>query len=777
MKLSPLTSFAILSLFAVCSSARASDIVYVSPLTDKIILIEFSDGKVNHHGLGQTHNDDVVITDPLNIGLATTASTYRLTEGTNTTTPTQIGRKSKGMDFAWYTDRWIGDRFVNDRPDHVKHHWLYLFLPNALVSGKTYKLSTSTLAKNGNLWTINYNQKSTVSEAVHVNLLGYIPNSSAKFAYIYHWMGDKGKLDFPTLAGKPFQVVNSATNAVVFSGNVAFRKSSTNAETNQANDTPNKNFNGADVYECDFSAFITPGSYVVSIPGVGASMPFKLDADIYRVPYRAVSRAIYHNRSGIALTQPYTEFVRPAPHNPLVTPGFAGKLRYSNLRQLDWGDGENPTNAAAAASLVGPPLTVSGWYQDAGDWDSYSSHLRVAQELMSAFQIAPKNFIDGENNIPESANGIPDILDEAAWLPRFCFRLRKELFEKKLGTGGIGLRIAGDCFGEDGQGTPSYKDLRTTMVSAEDPQSTYRYAGTAAQMAHCLKMINKKDPQGIDWEKEATLTYAWALKNTRPGDDAKIKTERIYASAAMFQLTGLTKYEEYFIKDTGDVNQYTTFWFEGIHGPGIYALAKGLTRPDSAHLKKIRDAVMNTATQGGINSPGNRAMRWGGNFDFPMLIGHQTTPWMMETAYGWALTRDSDPALAKQFLAAMQTTCDYFLGTNSMNMVMMTGVGPRNVTQMFHLDAWCNGLNKFQEGMIPYGQWRKQAEFGVGPWDVAWAHQTIYPSNIEVWPGNEQFFGNRNTPLGSEFTIHQNNAPAAAIFGILCGAKGSGERK
>jgi hypothetical protein len=109
---------------------------------------------------------------------------------------------------------------------------------------------------------------------------------------------------------------------------------------------------------------------------------------------------------------------------------------------------------------------------------------------MLAYEMAPKNFTDGELNIPESRNDVPDILDEAAWLPRFCYRLRHELLEKHCGTGGLGLRIAGDAFGDDEKTLPdrkrvgqgSWKDVnRTWAASGEDPRtmpSTHAYPTT-----------------------------------------------------------------------------------------------------------------------------------------------------------------------------------------------------------------------------------------------------------------------------------------------------------
>jgi len=79
-----------------------------------------------------------------------------------------------------------------------------------------------------------------------------------------------------------------------------------------------------------------------------------------------------------------------------------------------------------------------------------------------------------------------------------------------------------------------------------------------------------------------------------------------------------------------------------------------------------------------------------------------------------------------------------------------------------------NGRGEFHPGIIPYGPWRKERAEGQGPWDAAWPYKTVYPP-IDDWPGNERWFDNRCSPLTGEFTIHQNTAPAAALFGFLCG--------
>lgn len=768
------------------SPSGASELVEVQPLTEHILLLHFNDGRVQHHQRGEPRSAEKVIVDPLDVLAAARPESYTVTSSDDPTYrkkrfPQSVGRKSKGTDFAWFVDKWENGRAVNHRPDHTKEHWLYLELPTAMQPGRTYSVNTGSLAQNGTNWTINFDIARARSEAVHVNTLGYVPTAPAKYAYLYHWMGDRGSLDLTAWEGRPFHLVETNTGARVFSGQVHFRMSKTNAETFHKSDSPPfGNFLGADVWECDFSKFERPGIYVVAVEGVGCSWPFRMDPDVYRPAFVTVARALYHNRSGIALQQPYTEFERPAPHHPKLTPGFAGKLRYTRVRWQEWG-GEGGDAKKLLADSPGALDDTWGWYQDAGDWDSYYTHLRVAQELLLVYEMGPRKFRDQELNIPESGNGVPDILDEAAWLPRFCQRLRAELQAKGWGTGGVGLRVAGDAFGNDEKRLPdgrlvgqgSWEDVgRPWVVSGEDPWSTYRYAGTAAHLAYTYELAGvKRDPAGVDWAREAREAYAWAKANTRPTDDQlggnSLRHPRAYAAASLFRLTGEAVYESQLIADTQWIKLDTILREEASYGPCVYALGGGKTAPRDEVLQRFRAALIHTADQVIISSSTKRALRWGGDFYMPMLVGQQTTPLVLEGAVAYSLTRTSDPERARRYLAALYTTCDYFLGCNSLNQTWVTGLGPRYPTQIFHMDAWYNGKGRFHPGLIPYSPWRKEKDQGAGPWDQAWPHAALHPG-IDAWPGNERWFSNRCSPMGSEFTIHQNIGPAAAIFGFLC---------
>ena len=461
------TAFRLLFL-VLCSPlvARSATVVEVLPLTDRVVMVHFGEGRVIHSQPGQPWGQETVQVNPLDTAAASQTNSY-LVSSTNDAAyaaalrPVRVGRKSKGTDFAW----------SNVSPYCSREHWLYLTLPLPMQRGKTYTIDTAALATNGRYWALTFDETRARSEAVHVNLLGYVPGAPQKYAYAFHWMGDLGSLDLSGYQGRSFRLIDQQTGATAFTGQLAFRKPATQAETGQAADTPNGNFLGADVYECDFSSFTRPGTYVVAVDGIGCSFSFEVKSDVYREAFRTVIRGLYHNRSGVELKAPQTTFTRPAPHNPSLTPGFTNKLLYTSVRFTEWGS-EGGDAATLLAKAKGP-IQSAGWYQDAGDWDSYYSHLSVAQMLLFAYEMAPRNFSDGELNLPEGMNGVPDIVDEAAWLPRFLFRLRHELMARHYGSGGVGLRICGDAFGSDNPNNilaGSWQDTnRTWIASGEDP--------------------------------------------------------------------------------------------------------------------------------------------------------------------------------------------------------------------------------------------------------------------------------------------------------------------
>jgi endoglucanase len=773
-------------------TASATDVKEVLPLTKNILVVHFDDGYVIHHTKGQQRVNESVVTNPLNIANALLLAAYSISSTNDASyssakNPVDIGRKSKGTEFAWLCESY-DNGCINNSPDYVKEHWLYLFLPTAMQSGKTYTLNLSGLAAGTNTFTFIFNETKLHSDAIHVNNIGYSTAAAQKYGYLYHWLGDKGSLDLTAFANQNFRLADSTTGNTVFTGTVQFRKSKSNAETTQPGETPANNFSAADVYEMDFSAFNTPGNYILVVDGIGASFPFRIDDDVFREPYYWTMKGLYQNRSGIELLPQFTDHPRPAPHNPAITPGFASRLKYTTTRYFDLTNGDNAPadKPTLEAGLKGNLTTTYGWYQDAGDWDTYYTHSNVAAHLLFLYEAGRNKFTDNELSIPESGNGIPDILDEATWQLRFYKRLKDEIKAKGWGSGGVGgARVMGDLWGgderADGTTKGSWEDTdRDWYVSGEDPWVTYKYAALAAQTDYILRSENLTDPSGVDWRKEAVDAYKWAKANTKAGDETerfgeRLKNVRMYAAAALYRLTNIRSYHDEFKNSAAEaIGDILNMDFADlVFSAWIYLQMPANRNTDAVLLNKVRAAVNATSEKQLMNGASNRACRWGGDFSFPMLVGQGTTPMVTAGVYGYINNKVSNPARAADNLAALHTTADYFLGANPLNTTWISGVGERHPVGIFKLDWWYSGNTNVIKGVVPYGPWKVQNLGDLGPWNPNWAYAEkngtarIYPADISNWPGHERWFDQRSSPLTCEFTIHQNTVVAAFVYGFL----------
>ncbi len=785
-------------------SLFGSDVKEVLPLCDRIILVTFDDGTVNYP------NDLQV--DRLNLTLAVDPGSYLLSslddaDFTTGKNPAEIGRKSKGTEFI-KDPPWGGNSYDPRSKPWASEHYIYLFLDNPLKAGMTYSLNIPGLAKNGTEWSFTFGETSLRSEAVHVNTIGYAADAP-KYGYVYQWMGDKGGLDLTPYAGNAFHIYVEGSDTPVYSGVLVKRKSATNAETSHPLDTPNGNFLGAEVYECDFSQVTADGNYTLVVEGVGASYPFKIGADALWEAYYACGRALYHQRSGIRLAPPYTAdgYIRPVNQNPMVTSDdgadFTGMLLYSNYSFMDWeeADGGGASQAMIRDSAIGKPLDVAGWYHDAGDWDGYYSHQRIPILLMTTFEYTPERFADGDLNLPESGNGIPDIVDEASWLVKFNYRLRKELMNKGYSDGGVGgARVCADVFTEvDGKAesdVPSWKEYRRTVVTQADAFMTYLYAGQAAQFAVILNKLGK-DPHAfpvemldhvdlasmtkdvVDWEKEAREAYGWAsdpenqpASTNNYGSNA-LDEYRMYAAANLYRLSN----DEAFNDDA--ISILNGFKTAGSLGEderwGVYAYLLADNYGADPILKSaLENVAINAAKSANTNAIKERACRWGGNFTMPMLVGQGTTPWMFESIVAYGLTGD------KFFSDAIHTTVDYFLGSNPMHTTWTSGLGPRPAEAGFHLDSRYNNNWVLYPGFVPYGPWSMEygyepytytidgvvMEGGHGPWNKDWANFSQYPA-MDQWPGHERWNSNIHAPMSSENTVHQNAVYVGLTYGFV----------
>jgi hypothetical protein len=298
-------------------------------------------------------------------------------------------------------------------------------------------------------------------------------------------------------------------------------------------------------------------------------------------------------------------------------------------------------------------------------------------------------------------------------------------------------------------------------------------------MAYCLKIANLTDD--IDWKKEAIESYEWAKNNTKSGDEGNkpaigfpLKDIRAYAAASLYRLTEDVAYHDQLIKDLSAVTSSTNLSEEARWAPYIYISMPESIAKNAELYTRLSGAVFSTGDNV-VSSVINRACRFGGDYSMPMLIGQATTPRVFEAIMAYKLAKSSDAAKANKYLSAIYTTADYFLGCNPLNTTWITGLGKRQPERVFHMDSWYNGKLGMAPGITPYGPWRVESySTGQGAWDMKWPYKTLYPADINNWPGHERWFSNYTCPMNAEYTIHQNTILNAAVFGFLCNNASAG---
>ncbi|WP_169513365.1 carbohydrate-binding protein [Flexithrix dorotheae] len=767
----------------------AADLVGVTPITNKILMLHFDEGYANY---GPNLSTTQLFKYELDVVNAQMAANYTIISANdpNYSTPLNpigsVGRKSKGTDFG---DVWKSTQYVSE-------HWIYIELPTAMQAGKQYTLSISNFnLGNSPTVTFTFDPNQLRSSSIHVTQIGFQP-TAPKYAYISHWMGDKGPVDFSSYNGATFRVVNTSNGVTDHTGTVALRKalSDGSPQTSSSldgsmtwfgNGALDKNYTEADVWECDFSSFTSTGEYVIVVEGMGSSLPFKIGNDVYREAYRTASKGLFWQRAGIEKEiEPGKTYPRGHyPNNDV-------KMYYQPWRWQDEPSHSNPVNMDNEID------GLWGWYYDAGDWDGYQRHAKVPFTLLLLYDLQPNNFKDGDVGnkyvknetgqwYNEGTNGIPDLLDEALWLINYYKRGKDVSLAAGLGTGGVPGAYAGEDAGVGG--LPSWEDTRPLKISAEDPITTFNYAALSAWLATCLdKSAGGTHPESTGWVAEAEAAYTWAVNNTLAGDEASsdYKEARMLASLALYRYTQQQSYHNDFVAVMNDIPTNENGWF-GYSSWELAAGVYGLLPTNFPHLDAslqadLQNAITSIADGDYVQTANDRGYRLGFDWIKASSNGTTTTPMFYPLAIAYEITGDS------KYLDAMNTTANYYLGGNPMDLVMMTGLGHNHITSPFHPDSW--KLSDTDNKVINYvnlpGYTTYNSVFydvtGDHPTDFGWSgneafsHFTAYPvSPKDTWPVSETRFENRESIYGGEFTVNENNAPMIFAYGYLAGANGN----
>ncbi|HVF85918.1 MAG TPA: glycoside hydrolase family 9 protein, partial [Abditibacteriaceae bacterium] len=494
--------------------------------------------------------------------------------------------------------------------------------------------------------------------------------------------------------------------------------------------------------------------YVVSVEGIGCSYPFEIAPDIYRAPSSTVLRAFYHQRCHTALEAKYTDHPRAICHT-----GEQSKFLQTTLRAMDkqYHDGKQNDKV----ETTGEKRTVTFGWHDAGDWDHEAWHTEAVETLLLAYQVAPQKWRDGESRIPESGNGIPDILDEAIWGANLYKQLQRP-------DGGTSAGTFADWSPRDGE--TSTTDTMTYYVYAPDPQASMRWAAIGAQLGSLLPRFGKQK-LAKEYLKSAVAAYDWANKNMRDGDEAKVRDDRCQAAAALFQTTGDNKYLQAFKKDFRiKIGDPLMIWeqFDLRWAAWLYAFCDRPNR-DVALQKTIVTLCRNYADAEYIDTAAKRAFRKGYNWWRGLDWGTGSNPEGVTLMVAHALSQEP------KYLRALSNNCDVTLGGNPLNMTWITGLGARSPREILRIEDWYAPWTKPDAPMNPvagilifgphYFTGDPDPKNPGGVWDIKFSQATAYP-HAARWPGYELYFENRFSAVQTEFTVGEL-ATSVASLGYL----------
>jgi len=634
--------------------------------------------------------------------------------------PLRVGRSSATLHEERCLD-WSAGRYPQ-----VLEHRMYLVLRGPLEEGRD-----SIIEFPGGRTVLRFRAAEVPCESFRVNQVGYGPSSGRRAAFLAPWCGDLGA---PAEAG---------------SGEVRLREAGTGRDMGALpiEVLPPDPASGGPVLRIDLSGIDRPGRYFLAMAGLGRSPEFGFGDLHAHHAFYAHLKGFYHQRCGEALTEPFTEWTRPACHV-----------------EVEVTDASPPDFISLHGPLRKRP---PGGHHDAGDFDVRLAHTLVAGWLLDAFELFPGKFIDGQLDIPEGGNGIPDLLDEAL----FSIRAWEGLQEEDGGIRG----------GFEADRHPTYGE-----VSAATDHLKYRtYARNAhttlaggALMACAARLVEPFDRSRAA-ELLGEAERAWGFHERHRDDPAYPWSPgaRLFAACQLYLATGKGAYHASFREDAATIFELDgrkSAWPAQYHGVyyNMETIAKGavFTHYFSGYLlpgKAPRDGRIVEAARAAVIGKADEALRKMSAGGFATL---STGSWGLSTGVGrtgdflihaWRLTGDA------RYRDGAARLADWALGANPSGWCFTTGLGSRPPHNPLHLDSYLH-LSRLgpAPGLVIYGITEPP---GGAPY-IRVVTDRLHPSMAERPPARRVTDGWSVVPQ-QEFTVWETMAPNAFLHACLAPEK------
>ena len=608
------------------------------------------------------------------------------------------------------------------------------------------------------------------SNIFKLNQLGYGINQKKKFAYMGTWLGDMGALPLKHLADKEFELIRASDGRCVYKNTLKLRRS----DPLYQNKIP---FTGEEVLELDYSSFNTPGRYYLHVDNIGRSMDFFIGHETLNEAFYIHARGLYHKRCGIAKTQPFTAWESPACHQKVFKGRFPENFEDYQLKKGRTSSGftdrkgngitvrhfdlirDNIIPISHSKEYIAP----GGWH-DAADYDRRPYHLRIVSDLATVYLMKQENFIDGQLNIPESGNGIPDILDEAAWGLKHLLAVQQD-------NGGVGTWFEATGHPGIGEGMPD-KDPRSYYVSAPSRNGTLKYASASAILALAMKKANSPAAEKYlsaavrAWDfamERKNQLISWYILNNKmvcyKEDDQLDGEDLLKAGSVLYTLTGNKKYLDSIIKEEKRIIESLNrnFWKWSPFSLMCLELSpiEELSEFRSRYRKRIienadrmleeqENAYCYRTLWHAHNAGWVHAMSWG---------NYHPLRRAMTLAAAHKLTGD------EKYLSGIYLANDFHNGANPLGRSMTSGLGRIYPVVFLDLISYTNNFKEFVPGITPYGN-----TFGLDRNAV----EMVYKQNGDRLPIFRRYVNLEFLSVpASEYSVWETVAPAAVVTGYL----------
>lgn len=490
------------------------------------------------------------------------------------------------------------------------------------------------------------------SENIRLNQIGYFPNTT-KIASIV------AKDELST-----FTVIDLKTGKEVLNGKVeASKKAELSGET---------------IQQFNFSELNTAGDYQIKCNNGLYSYPFKIGNDIYNKILLSVAKSYYYQRVGSPITETCGGIWKREAGHPDTLVFFHPSTQKS-----------------------GSIASAKGWY-DAGDFGKYVTNGSFAAgQLLYTLEQYPDLYPDNSLNIPESGNGINDLLDEIKYEADWIATMQDQ-------DGGVFHKLTTERFAD------AIMPHEATATRFIMPKSTVASFDFAAFMAKMARNYQKQDAElAKKWLIQAQEAWKWGVQNPNVifknpagvvtgeyGDD-DFSQEQFWAASELFISTNEKQYLDYIQNNLPDLSySYGDGWKSFMRYLGVFTLLHEKSDIPLSILKELEKRIIVCADdltkriqtydyQQGVND-----FQWASNSDI------QNIAFVIAQAY--------HISGKQEYANAVYSSLNYLFGHNALGLSMITGVGYKSPMNIHHRASKSDSLKSPVPGFVcggpNYGQ-------------------------------------------------------------------------